>query len=91
MLTTKSAIWLIAEGRNHLDIASAYLREGDFASAGEACDKAERCKSDAELKIAAQTDIDVGQTLSALRLDIRIARARIRSGSNAVPLVRTAG
>jgi hypothetical protein len=91
MLTTRSAIWLIAEGRNHLDVASAYLRDGDFAGAGEACDRADRCRSDAESKLATQTDIDVGRSLSTLRLDIRIARARIRSGSDAVLVTRGAG
>ena len=88
MLTTRSAIWLIAEGRNHLEVASAFLRDGDFANAADACDKADRCRYEAESKLAEQDGLPVGETLTTLQSEIRIARARIRSGSNA-PLARS--
>lgn len=88
MLTTRSAIWLIAEGRNQLEIAAAFLREGDFANAVEACDKADRCRHEAESKLVEQSGIHVGETLDALQSGIRITRARIRSGSNVLMTAR---
>ena len=74
----RSAIWLIAQGQNQVDIASAYLKEGEYAAAAEACHKAEECRGEAQASPAHELDNTMRQSLSALKIDIQITQARIR-------------
>jgi hypothetical protein len=81
---------IIAQGQNHLEIASACLKMGQDAGAVEACRKAEQCACDADVILARTSDSALRQTLSILKLDLRITKARIRTGTP-YPAVKSAG
>ena len=73
-------VWLVAQGQNHVDIASAYLKDGELDAAAEACRKADEYSGEAQHVPLHELDSTVRQTLRVLNIDIEITKARIRCG-----------
>ena len=88
-MPNRSAVWLVAQGQNQIEIASAYLNDGQYDAATEACEKADRCRGEAMDLPQHELDNTVRQTLSALKIDIQITKARIRC--NGIARSRAAG
>jgi hypothetical protein len=83
-MASRSALWLLERGRQHLETAAAHVDHHEFAEAEAERQKAAECSAIVQsVLLTPNAEMDVRQAINSLKVDIRLMQARIKSQTTA--------